>query len=90
MAATFALVALRAFQQKNVVGGHFVAAAMTSYLMAAADIGVVLSVVKYGWDAVPWIGTGGAVGVTTAMYLHGRIFKHASVREVPRVKNSQA
>ncbi len=73
--ATSALVFLRAFQQQNVHGGHFISAALTSYLIAAADIGVVLSVIEYGWSAAPWIGTGGAIGVTTAMMTHRRIFR---------------
>jgi len=72
--ATAALVFLRAFQQQNVAGGHYAAAAITSYLMAAAEIGMVLSVIEFGWAAVPWIGTGGAIGVTGAMVLHRRVF----------------
>lgn len=75
LAATMALVFLRAIQQQNVVGGHYFAAAATSYLMAGAEIGVVLSVVEYGWSAIPWIGTGGAIGVTAAMSLHRRVFR---------------
>ena len=77
LAATLALVFLRAIQQHPVVGGHYLAAAATSYLMAGAEIGVVLSVVEFGWSAVPWIGSGGALGVTAAMLLHRRIFKRA-------------
>jgi len=72
--ATAALVFLRAFQQQNVMGGHYAAAIITSYLMAIAEIGVVLSVVEFGWIAVPWIGTGGAIGVIGAMLAHRRMF----------------
>lgn len=78
LTATACLVFLRAFQQQNVIHGHYTAAALTSYLMAAADVGVVLSVVQYGWDAIPWIGTGGAIGVTAAMYSHRRLFRAKS------------
>lgn len=72
---TAALVFLRAIQQQNVIHGHYAAAALTSYVIAAAEIGVVLSVVTNGWSAVAWIGTGGAVGVTSAMWAHRRFFR---------------
>ena len=77
--ATASLVFLRAIQQQNVIGGHYVAAAITSYLMAGAEIGVVLAVVGYGWSAVPWIGTGGAAGVTAAMVVHRRVFRRGKI-----------
>ena len=73
--ATAALVFLRALQQQNVIHGHYAAAAVTSYAMAAADVAVVLSVVSHGWSAVPWLGTGGAIGVTAAMVVHRKLFR---------------
>jgi hypothetical protein len=76
--ASMALVFLRAWQQQNVTGGHYISAIFTSYGIAAADVVVVLSVVKYGMVAIPYIGTGGAVGVTAAMILHRRIFRKRS------------
>jgi hypothetical protein len=72
--ATFALVFLRALQQQNVVHGHYALAFGTSYAMALADVAVVLWIVHTGWSAVPWAGTGGALGVTAAMFLHRRVF----------------
>ena len=71
--ATFCLVYLRAFQQQNVLHRLFGWAALTSYAMAIAEVGLVLAVVDTGWPAVPWIGTGGALGVVTAMTTHRRI-----------------
>ena len=73
MFATFALVFLRAIQQQNVIHGHYVAAAITSFTMAAAEVAVVLQVVARTWSAVPWIGAGGALGVTAAMAAHRAI-----------------
>ncbi len=35
-----------------------------------AEVAVVLLVVDGGWTAAPWVGVGGAVGVTAAMTLH--------------------
>lgn len=77
--ATFALVFLKAWQQQNVIGGHYLNAAATSYGMAFAEVGVVLSVVDYGWSAAIWIGTGGAIGVTAAMASHRKIMGRKDV-----------
>lgn len=68
--ATFSLVFLRAIQQQNVIGGHYIAASLTSFAMAAAEVAMVLQVVEHTWSAVPWIGAGGAIGVTAAMVAH--------------------
>jgi hypothetical protein len=75
LAATFALVFLRAMQQQHVIGGHYVAAALTPYAIAVAEVASVLWVVSIGWTAIPWVGTGGALGVLSAMYLHRRYFR---------------
>jgi len=37
---------------------------------------MVLAVVHSGWAAVPWIGTGGAIGVVAAIEAHRRIFNN--------------
>ena len=76
--ATFGLVYLRAIQQQNVIHGHYMLAALTSYLMALAEVAVVLVVVQTGWPAVPWVGTGGAIGVTAAMASHRWLRKRFS------------
>lgn len=81
--ATFALVFLRAIQQQNVIGGHYVLATLTSYLMAVADVSCVILVVHTGWAAIPWVGTGGALGVTAAMWVHRRFAKKKSAAPAP-------
>ena len=73
--ATFALVFLRAIQQQNVIHGHYIAAALTSFAIAAAEVALLLQIVEHTWDTVPWIGLGGAIGVTAAMAAHRRYFK---------------
>jgi len=72
--ATFALVFLRAIQQQNVIHGHYVMAALTPYALAVAEVASVLWVVSTGWASVPWVGTGGALGVVSAMAVHRRYF----------------
>ena len=69
-AATALLVFGRAFQQLNVTRGHYVAAALTPFLIAAGEIAVVGAIVVSGWSAWPWIGAGGSVGAVGAMLLH--------------------
>ena len=68
--ATAALVFLRGLQQQNVIHGNYIAAAITPFAIAAAEVASVLWVVSAGWPAVPWVGAGGAVGVTSAMLVH--------------------
>lgn len=75
MIATFLLVFLRAIQQQNVIHGQYVMAAITPYLLACAEVASVLWVVQTGWSAIPWVGTGGAIGVTSAMLFHRRVFQ---------------
>jgi hypothetical protein len=75
LCVTAILVFTRAIQQQNVIGGHYVAAALTPYVIATAEVASVLLVVDTGWIAIPWVGTGGAIGVVTAMHLHRRVFR---------------
>lgn len=73
--STLLLVFLRSFQTQNVIHRHYWMAGATSYLMAIGEVAVVLGVVNAGWGAVPWVGTGGAIGVTLSMYVHKRWFQ---------------
>lgn len=73
--ATAGLVFMRAVQQLNVMHGHYALAAITPYFIACGEVASVLYVVHIGWAAVPWVGTGGSIGVTAAMALHKRLRK---------------
>jgi len=70
LTATALLVFGRAIQSQNVIHGHYFAAAITSYLIAAGEIAIIGAIVLNGWDSWPWIGTGGAIGAIAAMWLH--------------------
>ena len=72
--ATFSLVFLRGLQQQNVIHGNYIAAALTPYLIACAEVASVLLVVKTGWSSIPWVGTGGAIGIVSAMLFHRHFF----------------
>jgi len=70
LAATALLVFGRSVQQQNVIGGHYRAAAVTSYLLAAGEVAVIGAVVVHGWSSWIWIGSGGALGVIAGMWAH--------------------
>lgn len=71
--ATACLVFLRAIQQQNVIHGNYIAAAITPYAIACAEVASVLYVVAIGWPSIPYVGTGGAVGVIAGMAVHRRL-----------------
>ncbi len=68
--AAFIGVLARVFQQKNVIGDHHVLIVITSYVIALGDVIIIWKVANEGLSAVPWVGTGGALGALSAVYLH--------------------
>lgn len=73
--ATFLTVFLLAFQQQNVVYGHYALAAVTSFLIATAQFAMIRGVsTGEPWEFV-WMGIGGACGVTLSMVAHRRWVK---------------
>ena len=78
LAATFGLVFLRAIQQQNVIHGHYIWAAITPYAIACAEVVSVILIVDTGFAAIPWVGTGGAAGVVSAMFFHKSVIRRAS------------
>ena len=73
--ATFGLVFLRGMQQQNVIHENYIAAGLTPYLIACAEVASVLLVVENGWTSIPWVGTGGTVGILTSMLIHKKYFR---------------
>lgn len=68
------MVALKATQTLNVVHGRRVAAVATSYLIALAEAGVVLAIVRgSAWSVIAAIGTGGAAGSLLAIEVQRRL-----------------
>lgn len=76
--ATFLTVFLLAFQQQNVVHGHYAMAAVTSFLIAVAQFAMIRGVST----GEPWefmlMGVGGACGVTLSMVAHRRFIKRTA------------
>jgi hypothetical protein len=75
LGATALLVFGRAIQSQNVIHGHYIAAAITPFAIAAGEIAVVGAIVVGGWSSWAWIGSGGAIGATGAMWAHRWIRK---------------
>lgn len=71
--AAFVMTGLKAFQQKNVVGHHYKAIVVTSYMMTVADIINVMIIVGHGWEVAFAMGTGGALGMVVMVKLHSKI-----------------
>lgn len=72
--ATYISIALRAFQQLNVIHDNRMWVIPASVGMAACEVLTVALMVKEGWGwIVLWIGFGGGLGTLTSMWLHKRI-----------------
>ena len=71
--ASFIFVFIKAFQQLNVVGGHYFWVLPTSLAMAGAEATVIIKVATMAtlWAAIP-MGFGGGTGAMLAMYIHKR------------------
>jgi hypothetical protein len=72
---TFVTVFLKGLQHKNVIHNLYVNTFFTSYLMAFMDVLIIGLIAKSGWDIAFASGTGGALGMVAAMYLHNRYMK---------------
>lgn len=69
-------VALRAFQQRNVMGGHLLAALPVSILMTLSNNYIIafISEVGFTWEIGVAMGVSAWVGTCIAVKLHQRIF----------------
>lgn len=86
--ATFCMVFLRGFQQKNVHGNHYYLAGLTSAAMCVADATVVIYIVKGGWEVLPFTIAGGVSGIVLSMWIHGRLATWIAQRRVKRQGHS--
>ena len=75
----FVFVFLKAFQQRNVNGLHYLPVIPTSWCMVATEFYVIAVVASRGWD-LPFVfavGTCAGSGAILAMYIHSRLFKES-------------
>ncbi len=74
--AQFALVFLMGLQSRSVNSGMFLAAAMTSVMIAAAQVTTVRAIVWSGpWEAFLIAATAGPAGIVSSMFVHRKFFK---------------
>lgn len=74
-AASFTFIALRAFQQLNVVHDRRAMVVPTSLAMAFCEVYLIgtIALVGMDWRLVAMMGLGGGSGSICSMYLHRRI-----------------
>ena len=75
--SSFAFVATKAFQQRNVAFDNYVAVIPVSLLMALTEVYVMHNIAVQGYSAalVLSIGFGSGLGALAAMVLHKKMFK---------------
>lgn len=73
--AAFLLVAIKSFQQLNVVNYKYAWVVPTSFAFAAGEIFIVLQIVTGSWDIWPYL------GAVVAMWVHRKVIKTSSSSE---------
>lgn len=76
-AASFVLIFLRSFQQRNVAFDNYAAVLPTSILMAFAEVAVIANIAMQGFHIglALIIGLGSGSGALCAMLIHKKVFK---------------
>lgn len=74
-ASAWAMVFLKALQSQNVVHGHYIAATVTSMLLAIAEVALITIVVARGWDSLLPVMVGGTSGVLMTMLFHRKFIR---------------
>ena len=82
--ASFLFVALKAFQQLNVVHDQFLLVIPTSVGMAVCEVYVVANIALRGWHwpLVLAVGLGSGIGCVCSMWLHKRL--RGKIERTPR------
>lgn len=73
--ASFVFVALKAFQQLNVMHDRTKWVLPTSMFMAFMEVSIIIGAIANGWRAAIPMGIGGGLGCLVAMNLHRRMRK---------------
>ncbi len=82
-ACTFVAVFLKGFQHKNVIANMYGKTFITSYFMAFIDVLAIGVIAKStSWYIAFSSGTGAALGMMLAMYLHNRLFSKKAQDEL--------
>ena len=74
--ASFIFVALKAFQQLNVMKSKYLWVVPTSMAMAVCEVLLIVKAAEYGWGLIVLpIGLGGGTGCLLSMKIHSIISK---------------
>jgi len=74
--ASFFFIALKSWQQLNVVRRAYWWILPTSMAMAACEVYVIANAARYGFGwLVFWVGLGGGLGSLCATYIHWRFVR---------------
>lgn len=74
--ASFIFIALKSWQQLNVVRQAYVWILPTSMAMAACEVWVIANVAKFGFGwLVFWVGLGGGLGSLCATWFHHKVIR---------------
>lgn len=82
--SNFIFIFLKAAQQKNINGNHYIAVLPTSFVMAFAEVYIIAviasSAVNGSLDIteITAIALGGGFGCIASMWSHGKIFKEGA------------
>lgn len=66
----FVSIFLLGFQQQNVTGGHYKMAFFNSMLIALSQFTLYREAVASDYSGVIYLAFGGAIGITSSMYIH--------------------
>lgn len=76
-AANFVFIFLKAFQQRNVGGAHYVAILPTSFVLALVEVYIIVQVATGGFSitTVLALGLAGGAGSIAAIWSHRKLFR---------------
>lgn len=85
-ASTFVLVFALGAQSLNVNNGHYIAAALTSFVIGAGQMVLFKLAPNASWNEIAAFLLGGPFGITASMWAHPwlvRIFKNHATTAIP-------
>lgn len=86
----FLLVFLLGLQQQHITHEKHAWSAVTSYLLAAAQVLLIKEAVVSDWLGIFWLGTGGAIGASASILVHKRLRALFAPRRRTRKRKSAA
>lgn len=83
-ASTFVLVFALGMQSLNVNNGHYIAAALTSFVIGAGQMVLFKLAPEASWTEITAFLVGGPFGITASMWAHPRLARWMKKKPKPR------